>query len=225
MRRTYSAVLLVMIMALVLAACGGSSEPNQQDSAENKNAPTSALVVEPTTEKEAEHASSTESVEDTTTSQGVKSAREITLNVDDLGDGWMLRNDENGVETLGFDPQKIIDVNKRSFSHRSGEAAVNVQILIGQSVEALEFDPAKGIDGLKKDFGESNVKIIDVPAIADEQAMASVLMKQDGVTIETIVLMLRKKNVGVILGYSAREGNVPKDKVAKLASTIVARIP
>ena len=183
MRRKSAVVLvLVVALALVLAACGGSNEP----------------VVK-------------------------KPAREITIGVDDLGAGWRMVKEWDGLDAMNLKASSYLDGNMRRFEGKGRLAIVLVATTKRMKRAQTEFKREDAFDttisNVRRIFPDMTIGGVEAPAIADEQRM----IQGEFGPARMYSIFFREDNVLVSLTLVGDEKVASQEAITRLAKTMVSR--
>ncbi len=181
-RKPVMTVILVIVLALVLAACGGSGEPTVK-----------------------------------------KPAREITIGVDDLGEGWRMVKEWDGLDAMNLKASSYLDGNMRRFEGKGRLAIVLVATTKRVKRAQTEFEREDAFDttisNVRRIFPDMTIGGVEAPAIADEQRM----IRGEFGPARMYSIFYRKDNVLVSLTLVGDEKVASQEAITRLAETIADR--
>jgi hypothetical protein len=154
-----------------------------------------------------------------------KSAADINLTVQDLGDDWSL-TEETGIEGIGdLEADDVKDANSRQFDSSSSMvmSIVFTTDSISQAEREMEEDISQDFqDQLLTEVPDMTFETLDPPAIGEEAILLKGTHADSGMDI--YLLTYRDTNVIVMLMVMSLDGGLSQDQVLDFAQVIEGRI-
>ena len=189
--RRFLALMMILVVAFLVAACGGSKEP----------------IVE-------------------------KPASEINLSLEDLGEGWTLTQDADGLEGLksvGVDARSvnIQDGNMRFFAGANPTIQIVSAVLVYKSEKSAEKDMKQANLGknvsssIQAQIPDMTIETIQLDTVGENQEALYGVYEAVGLHFYTLVF--RENNVGFMVMLMGPEDIANQETLLTHARTLANR--
>ena len=154
-----------------------------------------------------------------------KPAGEINLMVQDLGPGWTLAQEQDGLEEAGLKPSAYRDANLRRYQDTRSLAQALGIVVTSKSAEGAAKEWRESdilnemISSIQDQLPGITLEEIQPPAIADEQEM----LHGQYARLNIYALLFRKANVFGMVMLIGKDDIATSEAIIEYAKAVVAR--